>query len=148
MPYMNGGGSIIGVIAKGLQDLDLKGFIDFPVPKWLEYLIKVIDFLNGHASDRAAARFMNEAVQKIDPDAVKVKNSDGSYSYADVPPEFRNPNMIVPPSSINNILNNKKINTDSRQINQNITIHTDQPANETYNQFTQARFAFGISSGW
>lgn len=46
--YLNGGGSVIGVIAKGLQDIDIKGFVDFPVPKWLEYMIYIIDFYKQH----------------------------------------------------------------------------------------------------
>lgn len=46
--YLTGGGSVIGVLLKGLQDLDIKGFIDFPVPKWLEYMIYVIDFFKNN----------------------------------------------------------------------------------------------------
>lgn len=40
--YLTGGGSIIGVIQKGLKDIDLKGFIDFPVPEWMKTLIYII----------------------------------------------------------------------------------------------------------
>lgn len=82
--YLNGGGSVIGVIAKGLQDLDIKGFIDFPVPKWLEYMIKFIDFATGAATDRAVAARIEETVKNLDPDAVKLENG----GYAEIPSEF------------------------------------------------------------
>lgn len=42
--YYEGKDSLFGTIVNGLQDLDIKGIIDFPVPKWLEYLIRVIEW--------------------------------------------------------------------------------------------------------
>lgn len=130
--YLTGGGSIIGVIAKGLQDLDIKGFIDFPVPKWLEYMIRVIDFLSGNATDRAYKARLEETIKNIDPDAVKLK--DGSF--AEIAPisqqtksEIRN----------NNTTNNSKNTT----ISMNNTFYSNQPAQDTANElrFYQAQFA-------
>lgn len=46
--YLTGGDSVIGTLINGLQDIDIKGFIDFPVPEWLEYMIRMIDFFNKH----------------------------------------------------------------------------------------------------
>lgn len=52
--YMNGGGSVIGVVLKGIENLDLKGIIDFPVPKWLEYLIELIHWKDKNRAKGAA----------------------------------------------------------------------------------------------
>lgn len=164
--YFQGKDSLIGTIINGLEDLDLKGFIDFPVPEWLEKLIKVIDFLNGSASERAAELLMDETVKKIDPDAVKVKNPDGSYGYAEIPPgygvltggaapllgytgELPNlDNMFVTPAMQRNLSysTNNTSNTDNRQINQNISIQSSQPVFDIQNQLAFARNA--ITSGW
>ena len=40
--YITGGDSIIGLLENGLRDLDLKGYIDFPVPEWMKSLIYII----------------------------------------------------------------------------------------------------------
>lgn len=164
--YFQGKNSVLGAIINGLEDLDLKGFIDFPVPEWLEKLIKVIDFLNGSASERAAELLMDETVKKIDPDAVKVKNPDGSYGYAEIPPgygvltggaapllgytgELPNlDNMFVTPAMQRNLSysTNNTSNTDNRQINQNISIQSSQPVFDIQNQLAFARNA--ITSGW
>lgn len=47
--YYEGKDSLFGTIVNGLQDLDIKGIIDFPVPKWLEYLIRVTDWAQNKA---------------------------------------------------------------------------------------------------
>lgn len=190
MAYMNGGGSIIGVIAKGLQDLDLKGFIDFPVPKWLEYLIQVIDWLSGHKSDRVAAKIMDEAAKKIDTNAVKIKDTDGSFGYAEITPGYEDKHKIITggaapidytvkvelPNWVQNMLtgaatgskgyegtlpnlsshfispaaertmSSNTTNTDNRQINQTISIQSNQPVMDIQNQLTYARNA--IAAGW
>lgn len=46
--YLTGGDSVIGTLINGLKDIDIKGFIDFPVPKWLEYIIYMINFFKTH----------------------------------------------------------------------------------------------------
>lgn len=132
--YLTGGGSIIGVIAKGLQDLDIKGFIDFPVPKWLEYMIKFIDFVTGAATDRAVKARLEETVKNIDPEAVMLK--DGGY--ADIPSEF------LTPEARRNINNNKTTNNNKNTtISMNNTFYSNQPAQDTANElrFYQAQFA-------
>ena len=105
--YLNGGGSVIGVIAKGLEDLNLKGFIDFPVPKWLEYLIRVIDFFSGNASRRAVETRIEDAVKNIDPEALKLPNG----SYAEIPPEFLNSAGASNITTSNNTTNNNTTNS-------------------------------------
>lgn len=52
--YFNGKDSLIGTIINGIKDLDLKGFIDFPVPKWLEYLIELIHWKDKNRAKGAA----------------------------------------------------------------------------------------------
>lgn len=105
--YLNGGGSVIGVIAKGLEDLNLKGFIDFPVPKWLEYLIRVIDFFSGNANRRAVETRIEDAVKNIDHEVLKLP--DGSY--AEIPPEFLNSAGASNITTSNNTTNNNTTNS-------------------------------------
>lgn len=88
MAYFNGGRSLLGVLLYALEDLNIDGILDAEMPEWLEALVKVIDFLNGNASKRAGIRLMEEAIREIDPGALKVKTPDGSYGYADLPPEL------------------------------------------------------------
>lgn len=45
--FKNGGGSLLGVIVKGLQDLNLKGYIDFETPDWINKLIEIIHAFKG-----------------------------------------------------------------------------------------------------
>lgn len=118
--YNNGGGSLIGVIAKGLEDLNLKGFIDFPVPKWLEYMMRFIDFVTGNATNRAVQARIEETVKAMDPDAVKT--ADGGW--ASVPPEFV--------SSVGA----KSVRNSTKNITYNVKndISTNQPAQDIYNQ--------------
>lgn len=167
--YLNGGGSLIGVIAKGLEDLDIKGFLDFPVPKWLEYLIKVIDFFRGGGKIEIAnynERRLQEDLK--DNNIVKIKHKDGSYAYADVPPEFLGqvtggaagvppngyegtlPDLshrgIVSPATeqiINNNNNTVSSTTSNPQITQTNYIQTNQPANDIERElrFINAQFA-------
>lgn len=111
--YINGGGSVIGVIAKGLEDLNLKGFIDFPVPKWLEYLIRVVDFFSGNATNRAVEARIEEEIKNLDPDAVKLPNGN----YVEIPPEFLE---TAATTNINNNTNRTANNT----TNQDIKVYT------------------------
>lgn len=152
MHYMNGGGSLIGVIAKGLEDLDIKGFLDFPVPKWLEMLIEAIDFFRG-GGKFAREAFVEENVQKIDPNAVKIKTKNG-VTYADVPPEFLNMvkevntnNSTVNKTSFitpttNSMINNNNATYDNSKrtntVNQNIAINTNQPVDSIKQQLQYA----------
>lgn len=118
--YNNGGGSLIGVIAKGLEDLNLKGFIDFPVPKWLEFMMRFIDFVTGRATDRAVQARLEETVKAMDPNAVKT--ADGGW--ASVPPEF------VSSVGTHNVRNSTKNVT----YNVKNDISTSQPAQDIYKQ--------------
>lgn len=43
--YFNGQNSLFGAIINGLQDLDLKGFIDFETPEWIKDLIYIINWV-------------------------------------------------------------------------------------------------------
>lgn len=160
--YMNGGGSLIGVIINGLKDLDIDGILGAEMPEWLKALVKVIDFLNGNRSKRASEKIMDEAIKKIDPDAVKVKNKDGSYGYAEIPPGYgvptggaaplngysgELPNLIhnnaVSPSNEQLINNNSSTSTtnNDNKVTMNIDIQTSQPAFDIQQQLNQARFA-------
>lgn len=130
--YLTGGDSLIGTIINGLQDFDIKGFIDFPVPKWLEYMIRVIDFLSGSATDRAYKARLEETIKNIDPDAVKLK--DGSFAeIAPISPQTK--------SEIRN--NNTTNNSKNTTISMNNTFYSNQPAQDTANElrFYQAQFA-------
>ena len=131
--YLNGGGSVIGVIAKGLQDLNIQGYLDFPVPKWLEYLIRVIDFFSGNATNRATAARIEETIKNIDPDAVKLPNGN----YAEMMPLSPQAKSEIRNNSISN--NNSKNTTISMQN----TIYTNQPAQDVAGdlRFIQAQFA-------
>lgn len=132
--YLTGGDSLIGTIINGLEDLKLKGFLDFPVPKWLEYIIKFIDFVTGAATDRAVKARLEETVKNIDPEAVMLK--DGGY--ADIPSEF------LTQEARRNINNNKTTNNNKNTtISMNNTFYSNQPAQDTANElrFYQAQFA-------
>lgn len=132
--YLTGGDSLIGTIINGLEDLKLKGFLDFPVPKWLEYIIKFIDFVTGAATDRAVKARLEETVKNIDPEAVMLENG----GYADIPSEF------LTPEARRNINNNKTTNNNKNTtISMNNTFYSNQPAQDTANElrFYQAQFA-------
>lgn len=148
--YNNGKDSLIGTIINGLEDLNIQGFLDFPVPKWLEALIKVIDFFSGNGVKRAEALAEEKLIKEIDPDAVKAINPDGSEGgWASIPPEWRdktsyNPNMFLSPAAQNNIINNNRTaSTNSNNtIYQNNYIETQQPAQTIEQQLTFTQFAF------
>lgn len=146
--YMNGGGSVIGVIAKGLEDLDIKGFIDFPVPKWLEYLIQVIDFFRGGGRIEIANYNEKKLKQVLnDPYVTKVKQKDGSYNFAEIPPEAL-PDLSS--NTINSVRNTNKSsmvnsnNTNTNKISQNIEIYTNQPASDIDRQLRYASRVFAV----
>lgn len=146
--YYNGGGSVLGVIMKGLQDLDIKGFLDFPVPKWLEMLIEAIDFFKNpqHAAKNGLEIQAKKSGLK---DAKVIKQSDGSFGMVELAPGYAtDPNGNLKKSSgadrlsylrnasatnqmINNYNSNAINNTNnSPSITQNIEIATNQPAND------------------
>lgn len=131
--YLTGGGSVIGVIAKGLEDLKLKGFIDFPVPKWLEYMMRFIDFVTGAATNRAVAARLEETVNTLDPLAVKTK--DGGY--AEVAPEFMTPE--IQRQIRNNVVNNNK----STVITQDIDIWTNESISHIGNNLRYLQKQYG-----
>lgn len=57
--YFTGGQSVLGVILKGLEDLDIKGMIDFPIPEWLKALLEVIHWQKNHKGLNAAFAPLN-----------------------------------------------------------------------------------------
>lgn len=166
--YMNGGGSLIGVIMNGLKDLDLKGFIDFPVPKWLEYLIEVIHFYqsggfnNGISKEDLHKDIINEgdafaatSIDTADPrkraaikrieQVEKIKNNP--FLNFDAKNDAIIKLLTTPQMERNLSYNtNNTSNTDNRQINQTISIQSNQPAFDIQNQLSFARNA--ITSGW
>ena len=153
--YNQGKNSLIGAIINGLEDLDLKGFIDFPVPKWIEDMLIIIDFFkNGNKginkkdleietlvddpTSFVSATQKGQNAQNIMERVNRIKNSPFMTFGAKQEAIYR---YLTDPKIQQSIKNS----TDNRQISQNITIYTDQPVNETYNQFTQARLAFGTT---
>lgn len=158
--YMNGGGSVIGVIAKGLEDLNIKGFIDFPVPKWLEYLIEVIHFYQRGG--------FNEGVDKknLHKDII---NGDYSLLFETGDPErnaaierlkkmqmikqnpFLNDNakndaiikLLTTPQMQQNVRNNNSssVTNNDNKVSMTNYIQTSQPAFDIQNQLLYARNA-------
>ena len=156
--YNQGKDSVIGTIIKGLEDLDIKGYIDFPVPKWMEDMLIIIDFFkNGNKginkkdlnietlvddpTSFVSATQRGQNAQNIMERVNRIKNSPFMTFNAKQEAIYR---YLTDPKIQQSIKNS----TDNRQISQNITIYTDQPVNETYNQFTQARLAFGTPGGY
>ena len=120
--YLSGGGSVIGVILKGLQDIDLKGFIDFPVPKWLEYLIRVIDYFDKHKFmiPLQAVPGLN-VIPYVDA-AVKTFGNVGERNMS--------------PAAKQQIWNNQSyhtMNDKNTQISMQNTFYTNQPAQDIVN---------------
>lgn len=162
MGYFQGKNSGIGYIINGLEDLNIKGFIDFPVPEWLAALIKVIDFFSGNANKRLIESKVTQDFAKLDPKAGKIKFADGSYAFAEIPPEFVDklkqsdigiraiqnlPYNAVSPSTLRNINNNdnRMSSTNSNNtIYQNNYIETQQPVQTIQDllPFTQRAFSF------
>lgn len=131
--YLTGGGSIIGVLAKGLQDLDIKGFIDFPVPKWLEYMIYMINFFRTH---RMAIPFMGNPLVALtastDSLIKTLKNS--------------NFDSIMSGSAKQQIWTDESVSTmnDKRTtISMHNTFYSNQPAQDTANELIFCRAQFG-----
>ena len=133
--YKNGGGSLIGVIAKGLEDLDIQGIIDFPVPKWLEYMIKFIDFWSGHATDRAVKVRIQEMVDDLDPSGNTIQTADGGY--ASVPPEFltSQSNRAIRGSVTNNTSTDQSV---VNNVNMKVDINTTESASAVQREFQNA----------
>ena len=48
--YFSGGKSVIGFLEKALKEIDLYGWLNIPLPKWLEAIIRFIDFYEKHKS--------------------------------------------------------------------------------------------------
>lgn len=164
MAYMNGGGSIIGVIAKGLQDLDLKGFIDFPVPKWLEYLIEVIhfyksggfnngiskedlhkDILKGESLDFETGDSRREAAKDRLRQVEKIKNNPFMSFDAKNEQIFK---LLTTPAMQQNVRNNNtsSVTNNDNKVSMTNYIQTSQPAFDIQNQLTYARNA--MATGW
>lgn len=141
--YMNGGGSVIGVIAKGLEDLDLKGFIDFPVPKWLEYLIEVINFLRGGGNlifggwdkfqNSKWRRFLFPTVDEAIEDV-----AGQPTGYAGALPHLSSEAV----RSVTNNTTANNSNTKNMTVNQNIKISTNQPAQDIQQELNYVNYAF------
>ena len=128
--YMNGGGSVIGVIAKAMQDFREKGFFSDDVPKWIQLLATAADKLyeiwQSHqqrvaekaetAANNVASVLQNELK---DSTIQAIKGADGSYGFAHVMPK---PNMVTNTSNI----------TDNRQVTMNNNINTAEAAGAVY----------------
>lgn len=131
--YLTGGDSLIGTIINGLQDLDIKGFIDFPVPKWLEYMIYMINFFRTH---RMAIPFMGNPLVAL------TASTDSLIK------TLKNTNFdsIMSGSAKQQIWTDESVSTmnDKRTtISMNNTFYSNQPAQDTANElrFYQAQFA-------
>ena len=133
MHYNNGGGSVLGVIIKGLQDLDIKGAFDFPVPKWLEYLIRVIDYFSKHRGEfiggvatlplRATNPLANLLLPNLSGGFIKA----GMDTFKD---KIKSLQGIMSPSSKTQINNANSSNS----ISFSNTFYTNQPAEDIYGQ--------------
>lgn len=106
--YNEGKDSLFGTIVNGLQDLKLKNFLDFPVPKWLEYLIRVIDWQDRHTQSLAGKLLYATPI-------------GGLMGMVGAGLETYNPDLR--PNSVKNITYNVKND-----------IMTNQPAQDIYNQ--------------
>ena len=135
MHYNNGGGSVLGVIVKGLQDLDIKGAIDFPVPKWLEYLIKAIDFFEKHNG----GGFLSGAGAAIAPSTTEAQRLSTIKSFIQSAFGVLGVNLLdknksiqgsMSPATRNNIDNSQT----SQSISFNNKFYTNQPAQDIYGQ--------------
>lgn len=131
--YLNGGGSVIGVLAKGLQDLDIKGFIDFPVPKWLEYMIRLIDY------------FKKKPVLAFNPLGQFWGMAQVGFGmYKDHNSNFDSAISPQGKSEIRTNTTNQTVNSaKNTTISMNNTFYSIQPAQDTANElrFYQAQFA-------
>lgn len=107
--YNEGKDSLFGTIINGLKDLKLKNFLDFPVPKWLEYLIRVIDWV-GRQSQSLASKVLGGVLPSINT------TTGSGAGIGAFNPDLR-------PSSVKNITYN--VQND---------IMTNQPAQDIYNQ--------------
>lgn len=111
--YNNGKNSLIGAIINGLEDLNLKGFIDFPVPKWLEYMIRFIDYVVKHHSLINLDKMLRDA--GIDPETgTKIRGVEN------FPQGVRSPAAAV----IQEIQNNGTNRTANNTTNQEIKVYT------------------------
>lgn len=106
--YNEGKDSLFGTIVNGLKDLKLKNFLDFPVPKWLEYLIRIIDWQDRHTQSLAGKLLYATPI-------------GGLMGMVGAGLETYNPDLR--PSSVKNITYNVKND-----------ITTNQPAQDIYNQ--------------
>lgn len=109
--FLNGGDSLIGTIVNGLKDLNIGGFLDFPMPKWLEALIKVIDFTNGGGWNTI-------------PEALKSKIGEIKDLSGEIKGKFH---QIAPVSSYTkSVIDNSSTHTESNtsSVSQQITVYT------------------------
>lgn len=165
MGYFQGKDSLIGTIINGLEDLDIKGYIDFPVPKWLEYMIKVIDFFNGKTKppEEQITKYA-EQLNGLPPELAALKQMDifdpsrpsllttlkylGQNADKKIVPVLSTPNTSLLTPAIQRNYENHTSTADNRQINQNIQIQTSQPVSDIQNQLTNARYTFGMNGSW
>lgn len=166
--YFQGKNSVLGAIINGLEDLDIKGYIDFETPEWLKYLIEVIHFYksggfnNGISKEDLHKDIINEgdafaatSIDTADPrkraaikrieQVEKIKNNP--FLNFDAKNDAIIKLLTTPQMERNLSYNtNNTSNTDNRQINQNISIQSSQPVFDIQNQLAFARNA--MNAGW
>ena len=150
--YINGGGSMIGVFMKALEEFHEKGFFSDNVPQWIQVLAEAADKLlkwwegqKEQAADKLLKWWEGQKEQAArkefnSPYIQAVKNADGSYGYAEVIPEaYKRPYL----NGINQSLDNStNYNNQSMTVHMANTFNSQQPARDTYDQLFYLRNAF------
>lgn len=140
--YMNGGGSIIGVIAKGLEDLDIKGIIDFETPSWLKDLIYAIDNINQlihfkdiFSDDEGLKTKRQEGLKRAGKDYIKTlanvliqSNPQALYIKTQTDKMLEH---ILPQGARQDIRNNTSNTNKVSNVNMEVNINSSQPVEDT-----------------
>ena len=145
MAYMNGGGSIIGVIQKAFEDFEETGFFSDNVPEWIKLLVEAADkwlkVINWHKDKVENKEEATRTVQqmslfdKITPEQARQLMRDMNYGnwnpYNTLP--------VIHP-------NNKNVtNNDNKQLTMNNTIYTSQSGETVINELAYAQnYAFSF----
>lgn len=145
--YMNGGGSIIGVIAKGLEDLDIKGIIDFETPPWLKDLIYAIDNINQlihfkdiFSDDEVLKEKRQEGLKRAGKNYVEAlgnvlirSNPQALYIKTQTDKMLEH---ILPQGARQDIRNNTSNTNKVSNVNMEVNINSSQPVEDTKTQLS------------
>lgn len=136
--YMNGGGSVIGVIAKTLEDFQENGFFSDDVPLWIQMLVRGADtLLKAYNAWKERQEYLdwkkikdNDILKPLTPEEIEKLQAKFGRDYIDK--TLSNPYIPGSTGVTNNV-------TNAPQLTMNNTINTTQTGQIIGNELAYAQ---------